>query len=410
MSEKLLKELEKHQETFERRRKRYMADGKITKREQQRLDRVQTKIDRILDALISQGNVTVIEGRAPIGPSENPPPGLPTNGYSEVQYDGLPLDKLESPYARNVSRIRAERVRGGLVAVDSAAQEVDGSANYHNSRTEALTEAQSKQEEVRSAFLEDAAEGKIDKLRQKVGGPYLSDKLEKYGKSSSELKQSMTNLEGKAKRLAAAQATLTQAEALLKSYETEKKRDADAKELAEIEGKLAKINEGIALYKDAAQDPLGTAKKLGIQVAHDLLDKFLVEVLTGGAYERRMNELKERIEKFNQQLDDLRLEGLKAGFEAATRTIEALEKESESFREAIEQAKTEQRDAIDALARMEKDNPGTTSVFGELQGYYENVEQAGLMLLESSKEFEGSILEAENTLPYNNGWKNNGCW
>lgn len=385
-----LKQIEKYEQKFTKARKLFLADGKITPDEQARLDAIEKKIDRLLIALASEGEIVVVS---------EPPPAPPRGENGMIDYQGIPVEKLDRDYEKNVARRNERRVERGVKSVDGWARDLDRNSQEHGAKQYALQATVSYSDKVNEAFQNDMQKGKVRKLSERVGDDF-SRRLESYGKAASELKQNVSLLEAKAFRLAAAHATIQRAESLLEAYDLEQRRDAESAKLAKIEAELAQLNGAIALYKDAAQDPAGTAKKLGLQIAHSLVDKFLVEVLTGGVLEKRMQEIKQRIAAINQRLDKLKLAGLQASLDEALNTFSAVEKESEQVREAITQAKREQADAISALARMEARNPGTTTVFGELDAYYDNVQAAGEAALESSEAYEASMNGAQSAMKY----------
>lgn len=386
-----LKQIEKHEKTLARVRKRFMADKKITKKEQARLDEIQKKIDRLFIALAGEAEIIVVNG--------NPPPKHPVDENGDVSYAGLPVDKLKTDYQKNVAKTSARRIRRGVRSLAATAESVDESSREHEGQTTKFDATVAYSDDANSAFSRDIKKGKFDKLSREQADD-LMEGMNSYENASSEVKSTTSLLEAQAWKLGAAKALVTQANALLETYHQKKKQDAANKELEEVKAKLENLGNAADFIIDAHLDPKAVAKKLGTDIAKGLAKKFLVELMGGAVYEREIKEIEAEIARIAKKIDDLELSSLKAGLDSALNTVKAEQEVTRALQEKLSNAKAEQGRAIDRLATLEKKSPGTTGVFGELQEYYGNVQEAAAETLKSSRELTGVLQDAQKSMAY----------
>jgi hypothetical protein len=390
MSATLYRELDEYQRVLDRTRKRYAADGTITKEEQTKLNAIEKKIDGVLKVLVAQGEIIVVK---------EPPPRRPADDSGQVPYGGIPAERLTHPREQDVAEENARRVRKGVTRVDGWAKQLDQESNEHTAQRHAFQATVASSEQVNEAFAKDLKQGGFRKL-SKAAGAGFQNNLAAYERASTAVTKSSKLLEVQAWRIAAAQAMVKQAQMLLETYDQEKKRAAESKKLAEVKEQLAQTKEWISYYKELATNPAGAAKKVGLDIANIVVDEILLELLTGGSYERRINQIEAEIKKIDARLDELKLGGLKAGLDEALNIVKAEQKTAEAVRIELAQAKREQGQAVDHLADLESDHPGTTSVFRQLQQYYDSAQDAGAKTLASSKEYEDAMQGAKNAMPY----------
>jgi hypothetical protein len=316
-----------------------------------------------------------------------------------VPYNGIPTEKLTHPREKYIAEENARRVRQGVRSVDSWAKKLDQDSGKHTGQRHAFDATLANSGPVNEAFAKDLKQGGFRKL-SKAAGEGFQHNLAAYEKASAAVKKNSKLLEVQAWRIAAAQAMVKHAQILLETYDQEKKRAAESKKLAEVKEQLAQTKEWISYYKELAKDPAGAAKKVGLDIADVVVDEILLELLTGGSYERRIKEIEAEIKKIDARLDELKLGGLKAGLEQALNTVKAEQKTADAVRMELEQAKREQGQAVDHLANMEGDHPGTTTVFRQLQQYYGSAQDSGAKTLQSSKEYEQAMLGAKGAMPH----------
>jgi hypothetical protein len=390
MSATLYKELDEYQQVLNRTRKRYAADGTITKEEQAKLNAIEKKIEGVLKVLIAQEEIIVIK---------DPPPRSPEGTNGDVPYNGIPTEKL--PYAHEKQRAEknARSVRQGIRRIDGWAKHLDQESSEHIAQRHAFSSRVASSEQVNEAFATDLKQGGFRKLSKAAGGQFQQN-LANYEKASAAVTKNSKLLEVQAWRIAAAQAMVKQAQSLLEAYDQEKKRAAESSKLAKVKEQLAQTKEWISYYKELAKDPAGAAKKVGLDIANMVVDEVLLELLTGGSYERRIKEIEANIKLIDARLDELKLGGLKAGLDEALNIVKAEQKTAEAVRVELQQAKREQGQAVDHLANIETDHPGTTTVFRQLQQYYGSAQDVGAKTLESSKQYEQAMLATINAMPY----------
>jgi hypothetical protein len=319
-------------------------------------------------------------------------PRRPSYAGGEIHYQGVTLEKLKNSRDQNIARENAKRIREKIKILDSWARRVDDETKARLKQQEEYNSKLYDLQGLQAAFAKDKA--KIFRKMSQKTNTKLSDQLAAYENRTSLVAENVKLLEAKAWRLAAAYAMVSRAEMLLESHGLQKDREKAGQEKAELEQKLSNLKGIAGTILNAAKDPIGTAKKIGADIAEGLVQDILVEIMGGGKYQQRIKEVENRIKRIDERLEQLGIGALKADLNAAINTVTAIQAESDSVLEALDRAKREQGQAIDHLADLERDNPNTTTMFRELQKYYKTVAAAGKKTLQSSREFEAVMLSA----------------
>ncbi len=195
-----------------------------------------------------------------------------------------------------------------------------------------------------------------------------------------------------------------QAETLVDAYYKEKERDAQGKKLAALKNQLDDLRNGVNFVIDAAKDPKGSAKdvakKVKLHIRDAIVDEIVDGLLGGQKLKKEMAEIEARIAALNKRLEDLKLTGLNAGVSQASNTLSAEVQLTMKAQEALTKAKRGQGHAVDKLAIMEKNHPGTTTVFSELQQYYSGVQSESAEIMKSSKDYEKTMRDSAAALTY----------
>jgi hypothetical protein len=393
MSTKLLNELDQYEKTLVKYRKLF-APGGITKDEQKKLDSIQAKINSIIKKLTVEGEVIDVSA---------PPPSRPSDIDGEIQYEGIPLDKIKEPYKKNVARENARRVRDGIKSVDGWGKHFDARSKDHTAKQTKYQMIQANSEDVNAAFDKDLKGKGFEKLRDKEGVGF-STTLASYEKASADIDINYKKLEAQAWAVAAAQAMLSQAEMLLESYNSEKERDAEGKKLAELKQKLEDLKGGVNFVIDVVKDPKGAAKdlakKAGVKIREAVVNEIVDGLLGGAKLNREISEIEGRIKRLNEKLDELKLGGIKGGINQAFSTIKAEEGKTEAIQQEFASAKTAQGQAVDHLADIEKRHAGTTTTFSKMQEYFDNVQNAGAEMQKESQDYEKEMIAARGSMSH----------
>jgi hypothetical protein len=356
----------------------------------------QAKIDSILKQLALEGEVVVVSGAGR-------PPSRPSDGDGEIEYEGIPLERITHEPQRNQIRRSAKRIREGIARMDDWAERLDETTSEHTARRHQLNTVMDRSEDVSVAFAQDLRGGKIEKLSKAAGADFELT-LASYEQAASDVKMSVSNLREQAYRIAAAQAMVRQAEILIEAYHQEKERDAQGKKLAELKEKLDKLKAGVNFVIGAIKDPKGAAKdlaaKAGIIVNDYLVDSIVDGLLGGEKLKQEMAKIEARLAAIHQRLDELKLGELTAGLNQAWGQLNAEAEKTKVAQEALTKAKRAQGHAVDVLAGMERNHPGTTTVFGKLQQHYAAVQQAGKEAMELSKQHERDLLAVQEAMSY----------
>ncbi len=383
---KLLDELDRLEKELARLRKQF-APGGISKAEQAKLDALQARIDGIIKQLSAQGEIIGVSGAGK-------PPRRPSDVDGEIQYEGLPLDKLGNEQQRNVARGNAKKVRDGIKSMDAWATKLDERSREHYEKQTRYDMVIAHSEDVNAAFANDLKGGGIKKLSKAVG-PLFEQNLANYEQAAADVSISLSDLKQQAYRIAAAKAMVEQAESLLETYNQEKARDAEGKKLAELKQKMEDLKSGVNFVIDAVKDPKGTIddlkKKAGLKIREAFVDEIVDGLLGGEKLKSEMAQIERRIAAINQRLEALKLTGLNAGVNQAMNTVNAEMEKTTRAQIALKKAKQAQGQAVDILATMERNNPNTTTVFGKMQHYYAEVQQAGSEAMQESKKYETDL-------------------
>jgi hypothetical protein len=387
---KLLAELDRLEKKLAEYKKK-VAGKPISKDDQKKLDAIQAQIDGVIKQIQAAGEVIAVD-------AAGRPPSRPSNGDGEIQYEGIPLDKLKDQRQKNIARENARNVRNGIKSVDAWAKELDEKTREHTEKAAKYDMVMAHSEDVNAAFSKDLQTGGFKKLS--AAAPMFGQKLLDYQKAASDVKINLLAMKEQAFRIAAAQAMVEQAQMLLDAYNTEKERGDESQKLDELKQKLQGLKDGVNFVIDAAKDPKGAAKdiakKVGLKLKDALVDEIVDGLLGGEKLKGEMAKIEARIAALDKRLEELKLGGLNAGVRHGFSTVQAEMEKTKQVQEAMAKAKNEQREAVNMLADMERDHPNTTTMFSQLQTHYGEVKQAGDAAMAESKAYENELYAVDH--------------
>src|SRR5262249_31377507 len=188
-----------------------------------------------------------------------------------------------------------------------------------------LDMAKKHSQEVDAAFDKDLKGGGFEKLRK--AAPLFEKTLADYENATTKVAAELSGVKVQAYRIAASQAMVEQAEALLESYKKEKERDADGKKLMELQQSLedlkGKVNSVMVAIKNPEGAAENVAKQVGLKVKDALVDSIVDGLLGGDNLKKEIAETNARIAAVSQRIKDLELGDKTAGVTEALNTFEA---------------------------------------------------------------------------------------
>jgi len=382
--------------------KKKLGDKPPSKDQQKKIDQVQGQIDSLIKQIEAEGGAVVISSSAP-KPKPKPPTPPTDEGGTEIDYQGVPEDMLHDEAQKKKARQSAQNVRDTMASVDKWAKRVDDRSREHAEKEMKYQAIRTNTQPVNAAFSKDLQGAGFKKLSKATNGR-LQDKLDGYQKASTEVKINLSALREQAHRIAAAQAMIEQAHDLVESYYAEKEKANAEQKKQELQKKLDQLKDAVTFIIDAIADPKAAIGKLEDKVKgmikDAVVDEIVNDLLGGKEVKQQIKELETKIAALSKRLDDLKLGGLMAGVNVAVQTMDAEREKANQAQLALNQAKADEGNAINALADMERENPGTTTVFGQLRDYYGQVKQASMDEMKESRAYQKELEASEAPMSY----------
>ncbi len=289
---------------------------------------------------------------------------------------------------------------------------MDATSEEYDKDHKAYDSVLADKDKVKKALEKDLKGGDNNNFRKlsKASGERIQTELNGYSNDASGVKQKLTELRGQGYRLQAAQAMVRKAEDVIQSVDLQKLKAKDEAEVKKLQDHEKAVKGFIKDYIAAVANPKDGAKKFAESFAKDKVkdvvggeggvEDILSYILTDGYYVKEIAKIQAKIQKINQQLDQIGENILKEDLETAEKTVLAIKTDVEKIMQELDGEKDKEGQSVNTLADAEKDHPGTTTSFAMLQDYYKNVKAVGRKLQATIPKYQAALEGARTAIPY----------
>ncbi|MCI0618207.1 hypothetical protein L0244_34960 [bacterium] len=340
---------------------------------------------------VEQGQGAYTQMSATANPQAGPGPTVPPDPFKVPGYNGVATEKgtIEFQGSDAVAvNYWIKDVRHSMT--EGPAREV--AEDLQLSAEDFMTNGRNHATEINRALQHDLKRGAIGKLDNKTDGR-ITQGLRSYQEWNTKAKDHSEGVKEASQKLVAAENGLKVAESKLEKRELEDLNAETKKEMAAIQEKMKSRQDILDFVKkssriaiDVAKDPLGGAAKHGLpkleEAAMDLLSREDQQKII------QLTAKTAAIEKKIHKTEDI---AVRASLDQAKANLEAAKSTFIREKLALQGAKEMTHNAIDDLAAAEKQNPGTTTVFGKLQSYYQDMSALGKDLQDLSQDYVAEL-------------------
>jgi hypothetical protein len=353
-----------------------------------------------VSSLEALGHLTPSSGTTSKGASPSAEQGTNTRPQRPHDLDG-PI--YYQGVGTAVGKFRAQRIREGLSSLDQWGRWVEEQAEAFDAASAAFDATLADTKELVAAFERDLKQDAFRKL-SRASDTSLPTTVARYGEASSEILAHSKDFQALAWKLAAAEARLARAELRRELQGLQLQLAGELERKAVIEEDLKRIDEFVDKSAGILEKVLSgrledAASTIGKGLAWAAGKKLVADVLAGN-YRERLAEINEHINAIEDRKKGLANQDIEKELDAASSELKGAKDALEAAHLRLEQAKRAQLDAINHLADLERDNPGTTTLFRKLQAYHARVLVQGEALRQRGREHEGHLHQAGRPLAY----------